>query len=197
MVLRSFTSKKRYLGWNKRLLMHELRTLFWECTLRCNAACLHCGSDCRVSSSVADMPAADFLRVIDEITPFVNPNKLLIIFTGGEALLRPDLEQCGRELYRRGYPWGIVSNGLLFSERLERLLSACICTTTTATSSFAIMSGYMVEGGVGHPQHRPCIARMRKSEASYGRFVNCWAGRGASISGKCFNKHFPVCVEYF
>ncbi len=50
------------------------------------------------------MPAEDFLRVIDEITPSVNPNKLLIIFTGGEALLREDLEYCGLELYRRGFP---------------------------------------------------------------------------------------------
>ena len=25
---------------------HELRTLFWECTLRCNLRCGHCGSDC-------------------------------------------------------------------------------------------------------------------------------------------------------
>lgn len=119
-----------------KVKLHELRTLFWECTLRCNAACLHCGSDCRVSSSVADMPAADFLRVIDEITPFVNPNKLLIIFTGGEALLRPDLERCGRELYRRGYPWGLVSNGLLFPGRLERLLSAGLRTATISLDGF-------------------------------------------------------------
>ena len=24
---------------------HPLRQLFWECTLRCNLHCLHCGSD--------------------------------------------------------------------------------------------------------------------------------------------------------
>ena len=116
--------------------LHELRTLFWECTLRCNAACRHCGSDCRVSSSTADMPAADFLRVIDEITPYVNPHKLLIIFTGGEALLRPDLEWCGMELYRRGYPWGVVSNGLLFAERIEGLLSSGLRTATISLDGF-------------------------------------------------------------
>ena len=26
---------------------HPLRQLFWECTLRCNVHCRHCGSDCR------------------------------------------------------------------------------------------------------------------------------------------------------
>jgi radical SAM enzyme (rSAM/lipoprotein system) len=82
------------------------------------------------------MPAADFFRVVDEITPFVNPNKTLVIFTGGEALLRPDLEQCGLELYRRGYPWGVVSNGLLFAGRLERLLSAGLRTATISLDGF-------------------------------------------------------------
>jgi radical SAM enzyme (rSAM/lipoprotein system) len=119
-----------------KVKLHELRTLFWECTLRCNAACRHCGSDCRVSSSVPDMPAADFFRVIDEITPLVNPHRVLVLFTGGEALLREDLEQCGRALYRRGYPWGIVSNGLLFAERLEGLLSAGLRTATISLDGF-------------------------------------------------------------
>ena len=108
----------------------------WECTLKCNAACRHCGSDCRVSSSIPDMPASDFFRVIDEIMPHINPHKVLIIFTGGEALLRPDLEQCGLELYRRGFPWGVVSNGLLFAERLEGLLASGLRTATISLDGF-------------------------------------------------------------
>ena len=102
--------------------LHPLRTLFWECTLRCNMHCRHCGSDCKVSTATPDMPAADFFRVIDNITPHVDPHKVFVIFTGGEALLRPDLDNCGLELYRRGFPWGIVSNGyLLNAQRLQSL----------------------------------------------------------------------------
>ena len=81
-----------------RAKLHELRTLFWECTLRCNVSCRHCGSDCHVSASVPDMPVEDFLKVIDNITPYVEPNKVLVIFTGGEALVRKDIEKCGLEL---------------------------------------------------------------------------------------------------
>ena len=105
--------------------LHPLRTLFWECTLRCNMSCRHCGSDCKVQPSVKDMPAEDFLRVIDSLTPHVDPHKVFVIFTGGEALLRPDLEEVGLELYRREYPWGVVTNGFLLDEkRLQSLLSS-------------------------------------------------------------------------
>ncbi|MDR3194019.1 MAG: TIGR04133 family radical SAM/SPASM protein [Tannerella sp.] len=116
--------------------LHELRVLFWECTLRCNASCRHCGSDCRASATHPDMPAEDFLRVIDEITPCVNPHRVMVVFTGGEALLRTDIEACGRELCRRGYPWGIVSNGLLFGERLDGLLAAGLHSATISLDGF-------------------------------------------------------------
>lgn len=120
-----------------RVRLHELRTLFWECTLRCNVACRHCGSDCRVSSLYPDMPVEDFLRVVDEIAPSVDPHKVLVIFTGGEALVRPDIEQCGIELYRRGFPWGIVSNGLYMTrERLDSLLAAGMHTATISLDGF-------------------------------------------------------------
>lgn len=105
--------------------IHPLRTLFWECTLRCNMHCRHCGSDCKVSSTVPDMPAKDFFKAIDDITPHVNPHEVFIIFTGGEALLRPDLEECGRELNRREFPWGVVSNGYLVDQKkLNALLDS-------------------------------------------------------------------------
>ena len=77
------------------------------------------------------MPVEDFLKVIDDITPYVEPNKVLVIFTGGEALVRKDIEKCGLELYRRGYPWGIVSNGYLMTrERLDSLLASGLHSAT-------------------------------------------------------------------
>ena len=116
---------------------HQMRVLFWECTLRCNLSCRHCGSDCRVDAGRPDMPAADFLKVVDSITPHVEPEKVMVIFTGGEALLRSDLEACGLELYRRGYPWGIVSNGMLLSRRrIDSLLAAGMHSITISLDGF-------------------------------------------------------------
>lgn len=127
---------------------HPLRQLFWECTLRCNLHCKHCGSDCKKMSAFEDMPTKDFLHVIDSITPHVNPNKLFIIFTGGEPLMRKDLETCGLELYRRGYPWGMVTNGLyLTRERLDSLLASGLHTVAISLDGFADDHNWMR----GHP----------------------------------------------
>lgn len=102
---------------------HPLTQLFWECTLRCNLSCRHCGSDCRQTSSIKDMPKEDFARVLDSIATTTDPHKVMVNITGGEPLCRPDLEECGRMIYEKGFPWGMVTNGLAFTaERYKRLL---------------------------------------------------------------------------
>mgnify|MGYP003525522224 CR=1 FL=1 len=117
---------------------HVLNTLFWECTLRCNLQCRHCGSDCKVDTSIMDMPSKEFFRVLDnEITPNVNPNKVLVILSGGEVLVRKDLEEIGLNLYRRGYPWGMVTNGLaLTRQRLDSLIRSGLHTITVSLDGF-------------------------------------------------------------
>ncbi|MDE7123676.1 MAG: radical SAM protein, partial [Alistipes sp.] len=124
---------------------HRLDTLFWECTLRCNLACRHCGSDCRVDPGVADMPIADFLKVLDEqITPHVDPAEVLIIFSGGEVLVRDDLEEAGAEVTRRGYAWGMVTNGMaLTAERLRSLRRAGLRTISLSLDGFEAEHNYI------------------------------------------------------
>lgn len=116
---------------NNTSKLHQLSYFIWECTLRCNLNCRHCGSDCKKDSHIKDMPVKDFIRVIDKIKNHVNPNKTMIVLTGGEPLLRKDLEECGKKLYARGFPWGIVTNGyLLTKERLISLLKSGLRSIT-------------------------------------------------------------------
>ena len=103
---------------------HPLTYLFWECTLRCNLHCLHCGSDC-VADAIPDMPREDFMRVLDGVSPHVDPNNFIVVITGGEPLMRADLEEIGKEIKSRGYPWGMVTNGLALNpERYTKLMNA-------------------------------------------------------------------------
>ncbi len=113
--------------------LHLLNYILWECTLRCNLACLHCGSDCKKNSSVKDMPAEDFLGAIDQLKDTVNANSTMIVLTGGEPLMRKDLEYVGKQLYNRGFPWGFVTNGMLLNrQRLQALLNAGLRAVTVS-----------------------------------------------------------------
>lgn len=124
--------------YQQKVKEHPLDTLFWECTLRCNLSCKHCGSDCRKESLFKDMPAEDFLRVIDSLTPHVDPHKVMIVFSGGEPLMRKDLEQVGLAVYKRGYPWGMVTNGMALDRaRLDSLLRAGLHSITVSLDGFA------------------------------------------------------------
>ena len=111
--------------------LHELTYLFWECTLRCNLNCIHCGSDCSKEALSPDMPLSDFLKVLDSIIPHFSPNKTMVVITGGEPLMRKDLELCGKEIYKRGFPWGMVTNGYgLTPVRFKALLAAGLRSVT-------------------------------------------------------------------
>lgn len=112
--------------------IHRLSYILWECTLRCNLQCLHCGSDCKRDSTARDMPSEDFFGALDQLYDIV-PNRTMIVLTGGEALLRKDIEQIGRELYQRGFPWGIVTNGMLLSrQKIDSLVRAGIRSVTVS-----------------------------------------------------------------
>ncbi len=115
---------------------HTLNYLFWECTTRCNLNCIHCGSDCSKNSSHPDMLIADFLRAVDTIK---NPSRdFTVVFTGGEPLLRNDIELCGRELRKRGLRWAIVSNGMLYDEQRHiSLLNAGMGALTLSLDGLA------------------------------------------------------------
>lgn len=121
--------------WRQQLVIlreeHPLRQLFWECTQRCDLKCRHCGSDCKMQSVSKDMPKEDFLRVLDSIARKTDPHKVCVVVTGGEPLMRQDLEDCCAAIHQKGFPWGMVTNGLhLTPQRWQRLLRAGIGSMT-------------------------------------------------------------------
>lgn len=122
---------------NTQAKLHDLTYFFWECTLRCNINCLHCGSDCRKDSAVKDMPADDFLKIASQVKEHFNPNKVMMVITGGEPLVRKDLEYVGIELYKMGFPWGFVTNGFaLNSHRLNSLMNSGLRSVTVSLDGF-------------------------------------------------------------
>lgn len=135
---------------NLQSKIHELSYLFWECTLRCNFNCIHCGSDCSSDTVMEDMPKEDFLRVLKEIKPHIHPAKTMIVLTGGEPLLRMDLEECGKEIQNLGYPWGFVTNGwMLTQNRLDNLINAGLKSVTVSLDGYSESSHEWLRGKKG------------------------------------------------
>ena len=111
---------------------HPLRQLFGESTLRCNMKCRHCGSDCKVSSLQPDMPFEDFAKVLRRIKEKYDSHKIMIVITGGEPLMRKDIEQCGRAIYDMEFPWGL----LMTPKKMEGLLRAGMHSATISLDGF-------------------------------------------------------------
>ena len=123
--------------YSRRAKEHVLQQLFWECTLRCNLNCLHCGSDCRTVSKKQDMPLSDFLVVLDDVRSKMNPSGILVITTGGEPLVRNDILECGKAIRERGFHWGMVSNGMLLDGQMcEHLVAAGLETIAISLDGF-------------------------------------------------------------
>jgi len=122
--------------------IHELSYLFWECTTRCNLSCIHCGSDCSRDSSTKDMPLEDFLKALDTIE--APPANFIVVLTGGEPLLRKDIEQIGFEIRKRGVMWSMVTNGMLYdNERHISLLNAGLGALTISLDGLEANHNWM------------------------------------------------------
>lgn len=136
-IIKRFRLEHACIQYKKRCERHVLQQLFWECTLRCNLNCLHCGSDCRTISNMQDMPLGDFLSVLEEVRSVMDSKQILVVTTGGEPLVRKDICVCGRSIREKGFHWGMVSNGLLLDEKMcNQLLDAGLETIAISLDGF-------------------------------------------------------------
>ncbi len=91
-------------------------TISWNLTRRCNQQCAHC---CLSAFPRADpteeLSTEECVRVMDEMAA-VNPG-LLLILTGGEPLLRPDLFELAGHAAERGFTVVLGTNGFLLREK--------------------------------------------------------------------------------
>jgi radical SAM protein with 4Fe4S-binding SPASM domain len=103
--------------------LHPLRYLFWECTRRCNLRCRHCGSDCTRESDVPELTEAQVLRVMKEIAEAYPPQKIMVVITGGEPLVRKDLLPIMAQIRALGFRLGMVTNGFALDQEKAHQLA--------------------------------------------------------------------------
>ena len=116
-------------GWQQgnkiRTKLHDLDYFFWETTLRCNLNCRHCGSDCSSTQMSLDLSAAKVVSVFQNIADNYDASKIMVAVTGGEPLVRQDLFDILEKVNQLGFPWGMVTNGMLVN---EHVVKKCIAT---------------------------------------------------------------------
>lgn len=64
--------------------------VFWESTRACLLACRHCRAEAQATPVPGELTTEESLRFIDALAAFERPAPILVI-TGGDALMRPDL----------------------------------------------------------------------------------------------------------
>lgn len=161
-----------------------LQEVFWECTLRCNLNCLHCGSDCRKDDMPEDMPFVDFARVLDQIALEKEPSKIVVITTGGEPLVRNDILECGREITRRGFIWGMVSNGMLLdTQKLQQLINAGLKTIAISLDGFESEHNWMRGNGNSFCRAVNAIKALTNSDITWD-VITCVNARNFSSLSK-------------
>lgn len=169
---------------NRRKDEHTLQQLFWECTLRCNLNCLHCGSDCRADTKMSEMPLEDFLPVLDDVATISRPSHTLIITTGGEPLVRPDIIECGRQITNRGFLWGMVSNGMLLTEsKLSELIGAGLRTIAISLDGFAEHHNWMRGNPYSFDKAVNAIKSLTKSKITWD-VITCVNQRNFAALGR-------------
>ena len=97
--------------------------VFWNLTDRCNLSCSHCysrsGPDRDTSTELSTKEA---LALIDDFAAMGVP---LILFSGGEPLLREDIWELARNAHEKGIKMALSTNGTLITAGVARKIKEC------------------------------------------------------------------------
>lgn len=102
---------------NLKLLSDTLRMIAWEVTRSCNLNCVHCRAASACGPYPGELSTQKCKSLIDEIAAAFQP---VIILTGGEPLLRPDIFDIAYYGTQKGLRMVMATNGTLADEKIAR-----------------------------------------------------------------------------
>lgn len=109
------------------------RLVSWNVTGRCHLACPHCYLDASSRSGEEDLTTEEAFGVVDALSAAGRP---LLILSGGEPLLRDDLEAIAARAAEGGLPVALGTSGTLLSpERAVRLREAGVTAAAISLDS--------------------------------------------------------------
>ncbi len=87
--------------------------VIWNLVRRCNLTCKHCYSISADKDFPGELSTGEIFRVMDDLKAFRVP---VLILSGGEPLMRPDIFEIGRRAKAMGFYVGLSSNGTLIDD---------------------------------------------------------------------------------
>jgi heme d1 biosynthesis radical SAM protein NirJ len=87
--------------------------VIWNLIRRCNLTCKHCYSISADRDFPGELSTAEVFTVMDDLKRFGVP---VLILSGGEPLLRPDIFEISRRAKEQGFYVGLSSNGTLIDQ---------------------------------------------------------------------------------
>ena len=87
--------------------------VIWNLVRRCNLTCRHCYATSADKDFPGELDTAEVFSVMDDLKAFGVP---VLILSGGEPLLRPDIFDISRRAREMGFYVGLSSNGTLIDE---------------------------------------------------------------------------------
>lgn len=91
----------------------ELRMIAWETTRSCNLSCIHCRAAAEKGPYEGELDTKEALEFLDTVASFSKP---VIILTGGEPLMRPDIYELAAYGTKLGLRMVMATNGTLVDE---------------------------------------------------------------------------------
>ena len=89
-----------------------LRLVAWEITRNCNLACMHCRASATQGPYTGELDTPAAYRLLDQIAEVGSP---IVILTGGEPLLRPDIFEVAAYGTGKGLKMVMAPNGTLIT----------------------------------------------------------------------------------
>lgn len=94
--------------------------VIWNLVRRCNLNCKHCYSLSADVDFPGELSTQEIFSVMDDLKAFRVP---VLILSGGEPLLRPDIFDISRRAKEMGFYVGLSTNGTLIDEEKSRLIA--------------------------------------------------------------------------
>ncbi len=91
----------------------------WNVTRRCNLRCVHCYAHARDEAFADELTTAEGRALIDDLASFGAP---VLLLSGGEPLVRPDLAELAGYAVKKGMRAVISTNGTLIGPDMARTL---------------------------------------------------------------------------